>query len=287
MTKIKISTDSTADIPQSFCEELNISVLPLTVVADEKEYRDGVDITPQEFYRIIDASKKLPVSSQVASVLYTELFEETWKAGYTDLIQVTINSKGSGTYQAAILSRDLFYEEHPEAKEQLSIHIIDSRTYSMAYGIGVIEGAQMVRQGASVAEVIAHIEEWLAHTRPLFVPLNLRCVKKSGRISPAAAFAGDAIGLKPLITFEEGEAKIIGKVRGERKAIAALVEQCQKERRPGTNYALVYGSNQEAFGALKEACAQIMDQPPIAEYPVGCVIAINTGPDMIGILYRT
>lgn len=287
MTKIKISTDSTADIPQSFCEELNISVLPLTVVADEKEYRDGVDITPQEFYRIIDASKKLPVSSQVASVLYTELFEETWKAGYTDLIQVTINSKGSGTYQAAVLSRDLFYEEHPEAKEQLSIHLIDSRTYSMAYGIGVIEGAQMVRQGAFVAEVIAHIEEWLAHTRPLFVPLNLRCVKKSGRISPAAAFAGDAIGLKPLITFEEGEAKIIGKVRGERKAISALVEQCQKERRPGTNYALVYGSNQEAFGALKEACAQVMDQPPIAEYPVGCVIAINTGPDMIGILYRT
>lgn len=287
MTKIKISTDSTADIPQSFCEELNISVLPLTVVADEKEYRDGVDITPQEFYRIIDTSKKLPVSSQVASILYTELFEETWKAGYTDLIQVTINSKGSGTYQAAVLSRNLFYEEHPEAKEQLSIHLIDSQTYSMAYGIGVIEGAQMVRQGASVAEVIAHIEEWLAHTRPLFVPLNLRCVKKSGRISPAAAFAGDAIGLKPLITFEEGEAKIIGKVRGERKAIAALVEQCQKERRPGTNYALVYGSNQEAFGALKEACAQIMDQPPIAEYPVGCVIAINTGPDMIGILYRT
>ena len=287
MTKIKISTDSTADIPQSFCEELNISVLPLTVVADEKEYRDGVDITPQEFYRIIDTSKKLPVSSQVASILYTELFEETWKAGYTDLIQVTINSKGSGTYQAAVLSRNLFYEEHPEAKEQLSIHLIDSQTYSMAYGIGVIEGAQMVRQGASVAEVIAHIEEWLAHTRPLFVPLNLRCVKKSGRISPAAAFAGDAIGLKPLITFEEGEAKIIGKVRGERKAISALVEQCQKERRPGTNYALVYGSNQEAFGALKETCAQIMDQPPIAEYPVGCVIAINTGPDMIGILYRT
>ena len=287
MTKIKISTDSTADIPQSFCEELNISVLPLTVVVDEKEYRDGVDITPQEFYRIIDASKKLPVSSQVASVLYTELFEETWKAGYTDLIQVTINSKGSGTYQAAVLSRNLFYEEHPEAKEQLSIHLIDSQTYSMAYGIGVIEGARLVRQGASVAEVIAHIEEWLAHTRPLFVPLNLRCVKKSGRISPAAAFAGDAIGLKPLITFEAGEAKIIGKVRGERKAISALVEQCQKERRPGTNYALVYGSNQEAFRALKEACAQIMDQSPIAEYPVGCVIAINTGPDMIGILYRT
>ena len=223
----------------------------------------------------------------MASVLYTELFEETWKAGYTDLIQVTVNSKGSGTYQAAVLSRSLFYEERPEAEEQLTIHIIDSKTYSMAYGIGVIEAAQMVRSGASVEEVISHIHEWLEHTRPVFTPLNLRCVKKSGRISPAAAFVGDAIGLKPLITFEDGEAKIIGKARGEHKAITALMDQCQKERRPGTNYALVYGNNAEAFTALKEACSQRMDKPPIAEYPVGCVIAINTGPDMVGILYRT
>ena len=219
MSKIKIATDSTADIPKSFCEELNISVLPLTILAGEKEYRDGVDIAPYEFYRIIDESKVLPVSSQVASVLYSELFEETWKAGYTDLIQVTLNSKGSGTYQAAVLSRELFYEEHPEAREQLAIHIIDSKTYSMAYGIGVIESAQLVQTGASAQKVIAHIEDWLEHTRPVFIPLNLRCVKKSGRISPAAAFVGDAIGLKPLITFEDGEAKIIGKARGERKAI--------------------------------------------------------------------
>lgn len=287
MSKIKIATDSTADIPKSFCEELNISVLPLTILAGEKEYRDGVDIAPSEFYKIIDASKQLPMSSQVASVLYSELFEETWKAGYTDLIQVTLNSKGSGTYQAAVLSRELFYEEHPEGREQLAIHIIDSKTYSMAYGIGVIEGAQLVQTGASAQEVIAHIQDWLEHTRPVFIPLNLRCVKKSGRISPAAAFVGDAIGLKPLITFEDGEAKIIGKARGERKAIAALLELCKKERRPGTSYALVYGNNTEAFTQLKEACAQIMDKPPIAEYPVGCVIAINTGPDMVGILYRT
>lgn len=287
MANIKIATDSTADIPKSFCEDLNISVLPLTILAGEKEYRDGVDIAPSEFYQIIDASKTLPASSQVASVLYAELFEETWKEGYTDLIQVTLNSKGSGTYQAAVLSRDLFYEEHPEAEEQLAIHIIDSKTYSMAYGIGVIEGAQLVRSGASVEEVIAHIEDWLEHTRPVFIPLNLRCVKKSGRISPAAAFVGDAIGLKPLITFEDGEAKIIGKARGERKAISALLELCKKERRPGTNYAIVHGYNTEALEHVREACAQIMDKPPLAEYEVGCIIAINTGPDMVGILYRT
>ena len=119
------------------------------------------------------------------------------------------------------------------------------------------------------------------------MPLNLKCVKKSGRISPAAAFVGDVIGLKPLITFEDGEAKILEKVRGDNNAISALLERCLKERRPGTNYALIYGNNTEAFGKLKNACTAALDIPPIAEYQVGCVIGINTGPNIVGILYRT
>ena len=135
--------------------------------------------------------------------------------------------------------------------------------------------------------MIDHIEEWLAHSRPVFVTLDLRCVKKSGRVSPAAAFVGDLVGMKPVITFEDGEAKIIGKARGERKAISALVDRCMRERRPNTNYAIVYGYNTEALELLKKACAEVLEMPPIAEYQVGCVISINTGPNMIGILYRT
>lgn len=287
MQKIKISTDSTADIPNNFCEELNISVLPLTILAGDKEYRDGIDISKEEFYNILDTAATLPVSSQVTSVLYAELFLETWKAGYTDLIHISINSKGSGTYQAAVITRDMFYEEHPEAKDTFTIHLIDSKTYSMAYGIPVIEAARMAMGGSSPDEILSHLGDWLEHARPLFVPLNLKCVKKSGRISPAAAFLGDAIGLKPLITFEDGEAKILSKARGDNKAIAALVETCLRERKQGTNYALVYGSNRAAFEQLREACAKAFDIPPITEYQVGCVIGINTGPNMIGILYRT
>ena len=79
----------------------------------------------------------------------------------------------------------------------------------------------------------------------------------------------------------------MGKVRGEQKAIAALVETCLRERKPGSSYAIVYGSNQEAYRRLKAACAKVMDQPPLADYQVGCVIGINTGPEMIGLIYRT
>lgn len=284
MSKIKISTDSTSDIPQSFREELNISVLPLTILAEGKEYRDGVDITPREFYKILDECTTLPVSSQVAAAEYLALYKKVWEEGHTDLIHISINSKGSGTYQAAVMTRDMFLEENPDAK--LNIHIIDSRTYSMAYGMAVVEAARMVQEGAAVEQIIAHIQDWVEHTRPMFVPLNLKCVKKSGRVSPAAAFVGDAIGLKPLITFEDGEAKILSKIRGQHKAIEALVEMCKKERRPGTNYCLVYGKNLEALEELRAACEGIMDQPPMAEYEVGCIIGTNTGPDMIGLLYR-
>ncbi|MGM9614904.1 MAG: DegV family protein [Oscillospiraceae bacterium] len=283
--KIKITTDSTADIPKALCAQWNITVLPLTILTDEREYRDGLDIEPQEFYKILDEAEKLPVSSQVSVPLYAELFENVMAEGYTDLIHVAINSKGSGTYQAGVLAKEMFFEEHPDA--DFRIYLIDSRTYSMAYGIAVVEGAQLAAEGAAPEEIIAHIEDWVAHARPMFVPLDLKCVKKSGRITPAAAFVGDALGLKPMITFENGEAKILSKVRGENKAITALLEQCLSERKPGSNYALVYGNNSEAWEKLRTACAGKLDMPPMTEYPVGCIIGINTGPNMIGIIYRT
>lgn len=287
MAKIKIATDSTADIPKSLVEELNIAVLPLTILAGDKEYLDGVDITPEEFYRVLETADKLPVSSQVSVTLYQELFEKTWREGYTDIIHVILNSKGSGTYQAGVLARDLFLEEHKEAAEQFQIHLIDSATYSMAYGWAAVEAARMAAKGEEVAAIIAHIQDWVSHARPMLVPLSLKFVKKSGRVSAAAAFVGDAIGLKPMITFEQGESKVVGKARGEKKAVRELVELCRKERRPGTPYMLVYGNNQEQREQLRELCREMLDQPPALEYPVGCIISINTGPNMVALIYRT
>lgn len=287
MQKIRISTDSTADIPREMWEELNIKVIPLTIINGKKQYRDGYDLTPEEFYEILNESAVLPSSSQATPMQFMELYEETWKQGYTHLIHTSINSKGSATFQSAVQAKSFFYEEHPEAEQSFCITLIDSLTYSMSYGWPVIAAARMVSEGKSAEEITEYIQEWVAHARPMFVPLNLRCVKKSGRITPAAAFVGDALGLKPLITFENGEAKILSKVRGEAKAINALVETCLKERKPGSPYQIVYGSNEVQREKLRQAVNAALDQPPEFEYPVGCIIGINTGPDMIGIIYRT
>lgn len=286
MAKIKIATDSTADIPKALAAELAIAVLPLTILAGEKEYLDGVDITPEEFYHVLETTDKVPVSSQVSVTLYQELFEKTWKEGYTDLIHIALNSKGSGTYQAGVLAEEMFFEEYPEAAEQLRIHLIDSGTYSMAYGWAAVEAARMAARGEEVAAILAFVQDWVSHARPMLVPLSLQFVKKSGRVSAAAAFVGDVIGLKPLITFEQGESKIVAKARGEKKAVRELVELCRKERRAGTPYMLVYGNNEEQRSQLRELCMEMLDQPPTLEYPVGCIISINTGPNMVALIYR-
>lgn len=287
MSKIKIATDSTSDLPKELAEQWNITVLPLTIIAGDKQYRDGCDLTTEEFYELLERSDKLPTTSQLPPYAYADLFEQTWRDGYTDLIQICINAKGSATWQSAVQARNNFFEEHPEAKGQYEIHVIDSRTYSMAYGMAVLQAGRLAAQGASLDEILAAIHEWLDHARPMFVPLTLRYVKKSGRVSAAAAFVGEALGLKPAITFENGESKVVTKIRGEQRAVAGLMEIVKRERKPGTPYVLVYGNNPEQAEKLRQACREQLDQPPEFEYPVGCIISINTGPNMIALIYRT
>lgn len=287
MNKIKIGTDSTADIPKELCEQLNISVLPLSIIHEGKEYVEGIDITPEPFYELLENSDTIPTSSQVPSHLYMEFYEKTLAEGYTDLIQVSLNSKGSGTYQAAVLTKDLFYEEHPEAKGKLTIHNIDSETYSMLYGYATVQAAKMAKDGADVDAIIDKIKRTIKATRAMFVPLTLRFVKKSGRISAAAAFVGDAIGLKPVITFEDGDAKIVSKIRGERQAIKGVLDICKKERKPGTPYIIIYGNNKEKYLQMREACIKELGQEPEIEYPVGCIISMNTGPNIVAAIYLT
>ena len=98
---------------------------------------------------------------------------------------------------------------------------------------------------------------------------------------------GDALGLKPIITFEDGEAKIVSKIRGEQQAIQGVLEICKRERRAGTPYMIVYGNNKEKYAQLRQACIEQFGQEPEIEYPVGCIIAMNTGPNMIAVIYLT
>ena len=286
MSRIKFTTDSAADIPAHLLREQKIQLLPFPIAMGDREYAYGVDFTPDQFYEMLLSVPQIPTHAQLNAYLFTECYEQAWREGYTDLIHTSINSKGSSTYMNAVQAREEFYEDHPEARESFGIHLIDSKTYSMGYGWAVVQGAAMAAAGAGAAEVAAYIQDWVDHVRVVFAPLDLRFAKKSGRISAAAAFMGEALGLKPVMTFAGGESKILAKIRGEKNVIATLTQLCKKERRSGTPYLLIRGNNLEQASRLKEACRLELGEEPALEYPVGGVVSINAGPNLVGMVYR-
>ncbi|MBQ7896053.1 MAG: DegV family protein [Oscillospiraceae bacterium] len=287
MQKIRISTDSTADIPKSLRDELNIKVLPISLVTSQREYQDGYDIEPEEFYSILEQEEQVPSTAQVSMAVYSDLFEETLNQGYTDLIYISINSKGSGSFQTAVLSKNLFFEEHPEAIGKLRIHLMDSLNYSLTYGWAAIEAARMAAAGVDIEKILVKTQDWLMHAKALLVPLDLHFVKKSGRVSAAAAFVGDAMGLKPAITFVDGKSKVLTKIRGEKKLPQAISDLVNEDREPNSPYFLAYTANMEAFDRMKEVFDEKMDRPAEFNFPLGCVIATNAGPNSIAVVYRT
>ena len=287
MARIKFTTDSAADIPVSLREELDIQVLPFPIAMGDREYNDGFDFTPQEFYDMLLSAPQIPTHAQLNPYVFTEVFEAAWEAGYTDLIHTSINSKGSATCANAYQARGEFYKDHPEARETFHIHIIDALNYTMGYGWAVVQGARMAADGSQSQEIVDFIQDWVDHVRVIFSPLDLRFAKKSGRISAAAAFVGEALGLKPVMTFTDGESKILAKVRGEKAVVSRLVELCKAERRAGTPYLMILGNNVEQSDRLLDLCRLELGEQPALCYHIGGVIAINAGPKLIGLVYRT
>ena len=279
-------TDSAADIPAELVRELDIQVLPSHISMEGKDLRDGVDFTPQEFYRDLAEAPRIPTHSQHTAFVFQECYEQAWRAGYTGLIYTAINSKGSSTYQNAVQAVELFYEDFPQARDAMAIRVLDAGTYTMCYGWAVVQGARMAREGKGAAEIAAWMEDWLTHVFVVFAPYDLKFAKKSGRISAAAAFLGDALGLKPIMTFTNGESEILTKVRGEKNIIPAILEQVKPVIDPDAPYFCIFGALEAENDRVRAACEAAFGRPPELSYFIGGVIAINAGPNLVGVVCR-
>lgn len=284
--KIKLLTDSCCDIPAELAKKYGIEILSFPITVDGKEYRERIDFGPEEFYAMLKKAAKVPTHAQLIPIEFEDVYSKAYEEDYTDLIYVSINAKGSSTNASATLAAKNFYETHPEAKKNFHIHIIDSRTYTMGYGMAVLEAARKIRRGLSVGEITASIKDWIEHNRILFVPLTLEYAKKSGRVSAAAGFVGELLGLKPILTFEDGESKILEKVRGEKAVVPRLLQMVQENIIPETPYSIVYGTVPEIAEELAKEMEKRFGKPAYF-YPLGPVVAINAGPNVVGVIYKS
>lgn len=286
MNKIKIMTDSASDIPVEIEQALDIKILSIHLTIGENSYQERVDFTNQQFYEMLVEAHKIPTTSQITSIQFYDEFVKVQKEGYSELIYVSINSLGSNTYNSAVMAREEFFEKNKGLVDEFKIHIIDSKTYTIAYGYPVIQAAKKAKRGACSSEIIAYLYDWFSSVEIYFAPYNLDFVKKSGRVSCAAAFVGELMGLRPIISIIDGETMVIEKVRGDKSIIPALVKHAVKSRTPQTAYLIVKGTlEQEALDLAEKAKKQLSNEVE-GIYYVGASISINAGPKVIGIIVK-
>lgn len=283
MESIKLLTDTVSDITKEEAEQLSIHLFHFTFTIEGETFRDGIDFTNDEFYQMLERARVMPTHSQIGMYEYKEAFEKYYNEGYTDLIYVAINGKGSGSLNSARLAKEEFFANHPEASG-FSIYLIDSRSYSMTYGYPVLEAAAKLQRGANKTEILSYLEDQLTRAKAFFAPYTLKYVKMSGRISAAAAFAGELMGLRPLITFEDGESKVLSKVRGEKAIIPGLLKLAEDAMAPKTPYGILYGYKDDYVEDFVKAAKKKFGYPPSYLKNIGSVISINSGPKVIAII---
>ena len=286
MQKIKLMTDSTSDIDPELEQSLDIQILCFPVTVDGVGYRERQDFTNTEFYQMLEHAVEFPTTAQLTAFEIQEAYEQALEEGYTDLIYVTIASQGSATYSNAIMARDAFYAQVPDA-EKLQIHVVDSKNYTGVYGYPVMQAAAKIKKGASVEEVLNYLTEWFQSAEVLFVPLTLKYAKRSGRISAAAAFAGELLGLKPLIRITDGVSKVETKIRGDKNIIPTMSKYIQQRMIPRTPYSLVAGCDDTFANELKKELVKKLGYQPEHLFHIGATVSCNAGPDVVGIIIRS
>ncbi len=286
MSKIVILTDSCCDLPKETVEELGIKVLPFTLTVGGKSFREMYDKTTQEFYKLLEECDEIPKHSQISPVTFEEAYKELFDQGYTDIISVSINSQGSGTYNNSIIAKNDFYDNNPEAKDKLRIFNLDSKCYTLFYGYPVAEAAKKIKRGAEAEEIVAYLEDWFNVCAIYAVPFSLKYAKKSGRISAAKAFAGELLGLKPIILFADGTTETVDKIRGEKNIVPKLVETVEKNMTPQTPYILLHGRDDTVAKEVEKELVKKTGRKSEMMGNIGAVVTSNIGPDLVAVLIR-
>ncbi|TCL42618.1 DegV family protein [Harryflintia acetispora] len=286
MSKIKLITDTTSDIPSALAKELGIEIKNIPIAIDGTGYLEGVDFSNEEFYERLLAAKEIPATSRINCAEYLESFTRAAAEGYTDLICVTINGKGSGTLESAHLAREQFLRDEPVLAAGMKITIIDSKSYSLGYGYPVMEAAKMIAAGEAPGEIIAYIQDWADSAEIFLACYTLDFAKKSGRISSAAAFVGELLGLRPIIHMVDGGNNVLEKVRGDKNVVPRVCALCQKAIAAGGEYIIVRGMLDEPAEELSALLEEKLGYPPKGVYTIGASVSINAGPRIIAVVVR-
>lgn len=278
---IKIVSDSTSDLSKELVEKHDIQIVPLHIMLGEKEYLDGVEITPEEIYKWVDANEDTPKTSAIGFEEATNIMKQI--VGTDDeMIIFTISAKMSTT-------NNLFHVVAEELDLESKVSIIDSQNLSTGNGLLVLKAASMVKEGKSRTEICAMIEELRGKVNASFVVDTLTYLHKGGRCSSVAALAGGALKLHPRIVVKDGAMNADKKYRGKiEKVIHEYVKDIEDnltEADPERVFITHSGCEQKVIDDVYAYLKNLNCFNEILITRAGGVISSHCGPGTLGVLF--
>lgn len=275
--KVRIITDSTADVTPQVCQRL--LRVPLTVHFGDTEYIDGVTITNHQFYEKLVECDSIPSTSQATPAAFAQVFEEVAQAGESAVV-ITLASQLSGTYQSAVIA----------ASDYENIYVVDSTTIAIGAGILAELALRLADSGLDAAAIAAKLEEEKKNIRLVALLDTLEYLKRGGRISKTVAFAGGLLNIKPVAAVLDGQIQILGKARGSKQGNNLLVAQIQEAGGVDFDKPLLLG-----YTGLSDALLQkyVQDSAQLWQgYTsqlnaacIGSVIGTHAGPGAVAVAF--
>ena len=276
---IRILTDSASDILPAEAEQLGVTVIPLNVtLEDGTVLRDGIDQTPSEYYALLKACRKLPTTSQPSPELFERFYQDAAAAG-DEVLGIFLSHELSGTWQCAKLAADLANVDN--------VLFVDSASVCLGEALLVRLAVHLRDCGKTLVQIVTDLEHAKEHLHLVAAIDDLKYLRKGGRLPAAVAVAGGMLGIKPLITLQEGKVAMAGKARGLPGAYVALFKKIEE-----------LGGISPDFAALAGYTVSIREVQPIQTYlqdtlhqadplvrQIGCVIGTHTGPGAFGLAF--
>ncbi len=288
MKDYQIFSDSSCDLPNELLAANDITLVPFYITFDtENYYKENIEITNQKFYDTLMNKKVFPKTSLPSVVDYMNHFEVAINAG-KDVLCLCLTEKFSGSYQSAVNAKSLLEEKYSDAK----IYIVDSIQATAGQGIELLQLAYMKRDGYSIEEAIAKIDEIKETARIMFTVDTLEYLTKGGRVGKAASLAGTMLNLKPMIQLKDSELIPYSNVRGRKKSllkIIAMVEEYfveNKENYDDYDFCMANATTMDDTLYVKDLLEELIGRK--ISYPIfqiGVTIGTYTGPGAVGVCF--
>jgi len=274
---VKVVTDSSCDLPQELADQANITIVPLSIRFGEEEFVDRRDLTPDEFWRRVEASPTLPETSAPSPGAFEAAFRAAADAGHDGVVAVLLSGGLSATVQAAELAAEA-------VKDTIPVRIVDTRNASGAVGMIALNAARLAEAGKGIEDVAGTAGDEANRTKLYATFDTLDNLRKGGRIGRAQALFGSVLSMKPVIELIDGVVEAESRQRTRTKSLRHLADKVREAGK--VDHLMLLHADAADYQDLLTMLEEFVPRDEIIVTKIGAVIGTHSGPRAMGVVFQ-